>query len=213
MVKRAAGFFDSYARDFAAIYGTENTRLNRLINHVFRKSMRLRFEKTIAGCVPTAGKTALDVGCGPGHYAVALAQRGMALVTGIDFAPAMIELACEKAAAAGVNDYCNFISGDYLTHDFDCKFDYVILMGLMDYIADARAAIIRALTLTKDKAFFSFPAAEGLLARQRRLRYRAKCPLYMYSREKLQELFNSIPNEEITIEKLHRDYFVMVTMK
>lgn len=212
MVKRTAGFFDSYARDFAAIYGTENTPWNRLINHMFRKSIRLRFEKTMAGCVPTAGKTALDVGCGPGHYAVALAQRGAAGVTGIDLAPAMIELARRKAADAGVSDSCNFIIGDYLTHNFDRTFDYVILMGFMDYIADADTAISRALSLTTNKAFFSFPAAKGLLARQRRFRYRTKCPLYLYSREQLQKLFNSIPTKELTIEKIHRDYLVVVTM-
>ncbi|MFC1475729.1 class I SAM-dependent methyltransferase [Candidatus Zixiibacteriota bacterium] len=208
----AAGFFDDYARDFDALYGTTNTRMNRLINHLFRKSMRLRFEKTIAGCVPTAGKTVLDVGCGPGHYGVALARRGIAQVTGIDFAPAMIELARQKAAFAGVSNHCNFLVGDYLTYKFDSKFDYVILMGLMDYMADARRAVTRALSLTNEKAFFSFPAAEGLLARQRRFRYRTKCPLYTYPREKLETLFEGIPRQKLNLEKLHRDYFVTVTL-
>lgn len=206
-------FFDSYAGDFAALYGAERTRFSRVINHIFRKSMRARFAHTLAACRPVAGKTVLDVGCGPGHYAVALAQQGIPAVTGIDFAPAMIELAQAKAAAAGVAERCTFIVGDFLTHEFATRFDYVILMGFMDYIADAPATIARALVLARGKALFSFPAAGGVLALQRRWRYRRKCPLFMYSLTQLRTLFADIPNARVAIDKLHRDYFVTVTRR
>jgi hypothetical protein len=83
-------------------------------------------------------------------------------------------------------------------------------MGLMDYIADAEAVIERSLSLSTQQAFFSFPAAAGLLALQRRVRYRAKCPLYLYTRERLRQLFKNIPADQRTIEKIHRDYFVTV---
>ena len=46
------------------------------------------------------GLAALDVGCGTGFLSLELAARGHR-VTGIDFAPAMLALAKEKAAAAG----------------------------------------------------------------------------------------------------------------
>jgi 2-polyprenyl-3-methyl-5-hydroxy-6-metoxy-1,4-benzoquinol methylase len=65
-------FFDSYAHDFNAIYGNRNTFLNRLLNGWLRRSMRLRYEMTLQSCDPLEGKSVLDVGCGPGHYAVAL---------------------------------------------------------------------------------------------------------------------------------------------
>jgi 2-polyprenyl-3-methyl-5-hydroxy-6-metoxy-1,4-benzoquinol methylase len=184
-----------------------------VINHIFRKSMRARFAKTLTACQPVAGKTVLDVGCGPGHYAVALAQRGVSAVTGIDFAPAMVELARTRAAAAGVAERCTFIVGDFLTHEFAAPFDYVVLMGLMDYMADAPAAISRALALARGKALFSFPAAGGVLALQRRWRYRRKCPLFMYSLQQLRALFADIPGVRVTIDKLHRDYFVTVTRR
>lgn len=58
-----------------------------------------------------AGAHVLDVTCGPGLYAVALAQRGCT-VTAVDFAPAAIEYARELAAAAGVADRCRFILAD-----------------------------------------------------------------------------------------------------
>src|SRR3990172_2399110 len=47
------------------------------------------------------GMRVLDAGCGPGQWAVALAQAG-ALVTAIDLAPAMLAHAARRAATAGV---------------------------------------------------------------------------------------------------------------
>ena len=75
---RTQGFFHRYANDFDAIYSNRAGLLNGFLNGVFRKSMKLRYLKTIEGCQPIQGKTALDVGCGPGHYAITLAQRGAA---------------------------------------------------------------------------------------------------------------------------------------
>jgi ubiquinone/menaquinone biosynthesis C-methylase UbiE len=49
----------------------------------------------------SAGDRVLDVGCGTGTLAVKAAQKG-ARVTGLDFSPAMLRLAEEKARAAGV---------------------------------------------------------------------------------------------------------------
>lgn len=53
----------------------------------------------------------LDVACGPGLYAVPLAQRGV-MVTGIDFAPAALAYARELAAEARVDGRCTFIQQD-----------------------------------------------------------------------------------------------------
>src|SRR6201997_4378788 len=94
---RTSEFFHAYAHDFNAIYGNSNTFVNRLINRHFRASMRLRYEKTIEGCSPIAGKTVLDIGCGPGHYSVALAKKGAERVFGIDFADEMIAIAKQNA--------------------------------------------------------------------------------------------------------------------
>lgn len=56
----------------------------------------------------------LDVTCGPGLYAVALADRG-ASVTGIDFAPAAIEHARALAEELRVDERCNFVQADVRT--------------------------------------------------------------------------------------------------
>ncbi|RMG95572.1 MAG: class I SAM-dependent methyltransferase [Chloroflexi bacterium] len=57
------------------------------------------------------GKHVLDVTCGPGLYAVPLAQQGIT-VTGVDFSPAAIAYARDLAKVEGVADLCQFIEAD-----------------------------------------------------------------------------------------------------
>lgn len=99
------GFFDRYATDFDAIYGTQNNVFERMINQLFRKSMRVRFDKVMEYAHPVKGKRVLDVGCGPGLYSVILAKAG-ADVVGVDFADEMIQIARSKAEEFGVQDRC-----------------------------------------------------------------------------------------------------------
>ena len=114
---RTSTFFDEYAREFDAIYGTRNTPLNQFINPHFRQSMRLRYEKTLEGCDPIEGRSVIDIGCGPGHFAITLAQRGADPVLGVDFAEGMLDIARDHAAKAGVAERCRFEFGDFLTED------------------------------------------------------------------------------------------------
>src|SRR5262249_36285627 len=65
---RTQGFFHQYANDFDAIYSNRGEGVEGVLNRVFRKSMKLRFIKSVEGCQPIQGRTVLDVGCGPGHY-------------------------------------------------------------------------------------------------------------------------------------------------
>ncbi len=209
---RTSDFFHRYARDFDAIYGTRNTFLNRLVNTFLRRSMKLRYEETLKGCDPIAGRSVLDVGCGPGHYAVALARRGAAYVLGLDFAPEMLDLARARAAAAGVAERCRFELGDFLAYPLTETFDYAVVMGFMDYVRDPGAVIAKVLQATKSKAFFSFPAAGGLLAWQRRLRYRQRCDLFLYSEAGLKKLFSGT-GSGWELKRLARDYFITVYLR
>jgi len=107
-----------------------------------------------------------------------------------------------------VADRCRFLAADFFAWRPERPFDYVVLMGFMDYMEDARAVVERALEFTTRRAFFSFPAAGGFLAWQRRLRYRNRCALYLYRREEIAALFPRDPRLEVRIEKIARDYFV-----
>ena len=209
---QTATFFDSYARDFEAIYGNKNTPVNRVVNHYFRKSMRLRYERTIAGCSPIEGRSVLDIGCGPGHYSVELARRGAGEVLGIDFAEGMIKLATDRARAAGVEDRCTFVLGDILQAEIDKKYEYTIVMGFMDYVEDPHTVIERIIAVTGSKAFISFPVAGGVLGWQRKLRYKQRCPLYLYDEARLRDIFRRYRDVRFEIAPAARDFFVTLSV-
>src|SRR6266571_204025 len=100
--------FDADARRFDAIYEDEKGWLMKWIGNVWRGVVRQRFELTLARLAPMAGKSVLDVGCGSGRYCLAYAERGAARVVGVDFAPAMIDLANDHARRLGLADRCEF---------------------------------------------------------------------------------------------------------
>jgi 2-polyprenyl-3-methyl-5-hydroxy-6-metoxy-1,4-benzoquinol methylase len=211
METRTASFFDAYANDFSAIYGNENTPLNAVVNRMFRKSMMLRYERTLAGCQPIEGRTVIDIGCGPGHYSVALAAAGAARVLGVDFASGMIDIAKKRAEGAGVADRCTFTLGDFLEVTGDETFDYAVVMGFMDYIEDPLALMKKVLKVCRGKAFFSFPADGGLLAWQRRVRYKNRCALYLYTEPQIKSLGSSLGVKALSVETISRDFFVTLT--
>ncbi len=204
---KTAEFFDGYARDFNAIYGTKNGLFSSVINRLFRGSMKARYLHTLEGCSPTAGRTVLDIGSGPGHYSLELARRGAAKVLGIDFADGMLDIAREGARRENLGAV-TFERADFLATTFPEPFDYVIVMGFMDYIRDARAMIERTMGVTRGRAFFSFPVDDGLLAVQRRARYRTRCDLFLYNEPQVRRLFAGIPGVRIDIRDLGRDLFV-----
>lgn len=208
--KEVAEFFDSYSDRFNAIYGNKNSLFNGAINRLFRKSMRLRFDYTIRGCQPIEGKRVVDIGCGPGHYSIRLANMGAQSAMGLDFAPAMIERAKQNAEQAGVGSRCEFVYGDFLAYSFNCTFDYAVVMGFMDYIEEPGKVIDKVLAVTSDKAFFSFPDGEGILAWQRQQRYKNRCKLFFYTAKDLRCLFTERKCRKLEIQKISRDFFVTV---
>jgi ubiquinone/menaquinone biosynthesis C-methylase UbiE len=207
-----AEFFDSYSDRFNAIYGNKESFFSGPVNRLFRKSMRMRFENTIRSCQPVEGKSVVDIGCGPGHYSVRLAEMGAQRTLGLDFAPGMIEIANENAACAGVTSHCQFVYGDFLSYPFNDTFDYAVVMGFMDYVEQPENVIDKVLAVTKDKAFFSFPADGGILAWQRRQRYKNRCKLFLYKEEELRRMFGERECRGLDIQKISRDFFVTVSV-
>ncbi len=213
MSKDVKVFFENYADDFDAIYGTKNTLFERIINKLFRKSMKIRYENVIEHCRPIAGKTVLDVGCGPGVYSIALAEKGAARVTGVDFSANMIGIAKSRAAVSGQSDRCEFIVADITACNFKKKFDYTIVMGVMDYIPGPVEFIRHLIRHTEDKIFLSFPEDKGILSAQRKYRYKKRCQLYMVTEESLRNILKEATGAEFKIEKISRDFFVTIDLK
>lgn len=76
---------------------------------------------------------ALDLGCGAGHYAIALAELGFRM-TGIDFSETAIDMARENARKRGVE--CRFITADVLDDlkEVDDTFDFTYDWELLHHI-------------------------------------------------------------------------------
>ena len=211
MKNNVAEFFDKYAIDFNSIYAERNNFSNFINSHL-RRSMKLRFIKTIENCYPLNGKNIIDIGCGAGHYVIALAKNGADHVYGIDFAQGMIDLAKKKAEQSGVGNKCKFALVDFMSDSISSTFDYSILMGFMDYIKEPRAVIGKAISITKSKMFISFPVRGGILAWQRKLRYMNRCSIFFYDKKQIYDLFRGFKHKNLTIEKIDRDFFVIVTL-
>lgn len=93
---------DTVKQQVAAHWGRRAARFDEDFGHSIRTEAERAawnrvFDLALAG---RNGLDALDVGCGTGFLSLELAARGHR-VTGIDFAPAMLELAQAKAQEAG----------------------------------------------------------------------------------------------------------------
>lgn len=91
------------------------------------------------------GSRVLDLTCGPGLYAVPLAQRG-ARVTGVDFGPAAVAHARQLAAEAGVAEQCAFLEADVRAYDPEAAaYDAVLFLygQLAVFPRDEAAALLR----------------------------------------------------------------------
>ena len=90
-----------------------------------------------------AGRRVLDVGCGGGLLAEGMVRRG-ARVTGIDLAPAAIEVARLHAEESGLHVEYRLTSAEELAAAQPGAFDLVTCLELLEHVPDP-AAIMAAL--------------------------------------------------------------------
>jgi SAM-dependent methyltransferase len=90
------------------------------LRNAFTKGTDQEVEFLVDALELTPGMRVLDVGCGPGRHARALAERGIEVV-GVDISPRFIEL-----AADGAPPNASFVVGDARRLPYDREFDVVI---------------------------------------------------------------------------------------
>jgi SAM-dependent methyltransferase len=94
-----------------------------------------------AAVAPTGGKV-LEVGCGPGHLALRLAQEHDLEVTGLDLDPGMIKRARAHAEHAASGRRPSFVVGDVAALPFpDASFDVVVSTLSMHHWSDPIAGV------------------------------------------------------------------------
>jgi ubiquinone/menaquinone biosynthesis C-methylase UbiE len=107
----------------------------------------------------------LEIGCGTGFMAIALARRGFK-VEAVDHAPAMIELTQRHAREAGMDDQIHVAIEDVHGLTFkDQSFDLIVALGVIAWLRNLRKAlaeISRVLTLG-GYVVLSIGRAHGLL--------------------------------------------------
>jgi len=204
-------FWDEYSSDFDSIYGIKNSLFNIIINRLFRETMRIRFEKTIR-MIPEEEVSVLDIGCGPGHYCFALAKNGSRKILGIDFSERMIELSRKHAAEMRIGNNLEFKVQNILDFVTQDKYDYVIMMGFIEYFESPVIILKKAVSLAQVSVFISFPAKGGILAFQRKLRYKRKCFLRFYNYDDIRNLLQECNIKHFKIERIRRDFFVSINI-
>ena len=134
----------------------ETTNIERYYDAAARKEWarlgrdRIEFAVTLRALdeyLPTAPARVLDIGGGPGRYAIELTRRGH-VVTLADISAVELSVASEKAAEAGVS-LSAIVKADArdLCHFEDASFDAVLLMGPLYHLleeADRRRAVEEA---------------------------------------------------------------------
>lgn len=202
--------FDADAVRFDRIYSDQKGPLSRFIDGVWRGVVRRRFELTLQRLAPLEGKSVLDVGTGSGRYCFAFAQQGARRTVGIDFAPAMIEIARREAQRLGLAESCEFHLGRFPVDLPPERFDAATAMGFFDYVADAPAMVRAMAERTSGRLVMSFPKSREWRAPIRRLRFRLLgCPLHLYSQAQVRRILGQAGVTRYECIDLGRDYVVI----
>jgi len=179
--RQIADYWDRVAAQFDAIYSGKKSRAARMLDRVFRRDIYQRFDWVMRKSNDVRNKSVCDVGCGSGRFVTALAQRG-AKVTGLDFAPSMLELAKQLVERDGVAARCDFVLSDILDWKTERNFDEVIAIGFWDYVADPlpRLKVIRQISRGSFLSAWPRTGTWRMALRKVRLKL-AGCPVYFWS--------------------------------
>jgi 2-polyprenyl-6-hydroxyphenyl methylase / 3-demethylubiquinone-9 3-methyltransferase len=94
------------------------------------------------------GKMVIDVGCGGGILSKAMASKG-AQVTGIDMAPAALEIAKRHAIAAGSEITYEQSSAELFLRKNPGRFDVVTCLELLEHVDDPHSVVNACAQLVK----------------------------------------------------------------
>jgi len=179
-------YFDRIADEFNGYYsGRRPSFIQEIGYRIFRgPGLRRRFTDTVKIVGDCNGADMLDVGCGPGVYAQHFSKKG-ARVTAIDISQKMVELAKKNLSETGAKNF-KIMQGDFLNINFDSQFDYILAIGVFDYIKrqDIGKYMDKMARLTKGKIIATFPKMFVVQAPIRFILFCLKMqPVYFYTKK------------------------------
>jgi 2-polyprenyl-3-methyl-5-hydroxy-6-metoxy-1,4-benzoquinol methylase len=208
-------YFNREAQRFDAIYENRKPLLQRVVDRAFRSVVVERF-KLIRNLAPMTGSwSVLDVGCGSGRYALALAGAGATRVVGVDVAASMIELACQQAVAAGVGDRCDFHTAAFMDFQTTERFDVSVATGYFDYLEDPLPHLRRMVEVTRGRLFISVPKRLEYRVPVRKLRFAFEHGyVRFYSRREFEGLARTagVAPDRLSMIDLGRDWIAVIRM-
>ncbi|MEX2288084.1 MAG: methyltransferase domain-containing protein [Planctomycetaceae bacterium] len=149
----ARSYFSDFADDYNSALDGRPARslLHGIVNRLFRRNTlraRTRVVRDVLARYNIAGKTVLDLGCGPGELAV-IAAKMKARVTGVDIVDEMIAIANSRAGRAGVADSVEFRVADLVAAPVDAA-DVTLLIGVIEYYGNLRPLLSKACRATRE---------------------------------------------------------------
>ena len=206
-------YFNREAQRFDAIYEDRKPLLERVVDRACRSVVVERF-KLICNLAPTPGPwSVLDVGCGSGRYALALAAAGASRVVGVDVAATMIELARQQATAAGVAERCEFHTMPFLQFRSPERFDVVVATGYMDYLEDPLPHLRSMVEHCKGRLFISVPKRLEYRVPIRKVRFAIERGyVRFYGKREFERLAEAagVPPDRLSMIDLGRDWIAVM---
>jgi 2-polyprenyl-3-methyl-5-hydroxy-6-metoxy-1,4-benzoquinol methylase len=144
---------DQWTREIATYFTNSFEYWDRVYSsrtvkaQVYRNRMAVvvRWATMVAG----PGAAAADVGTGAGHFAVALAERGVR-VTAVDASEAMLASVAQNASRAGVADLVVPVTSDAQRLELDsATCDVVVAIGLLSWVKQPELALAEMVRITK----------------------------------------------------------------
>jgi SAM-dependent methyltransferase len=206
-------YFTDAAVSFDSLYAEEEANaLTRFMNRTFRRDIYERFLLSVNHVQKFNLDSVLDVGCGSGRYAVALAQMGVKQILGLDVSEGMIALAKGLAAGSHSHGALEFVRSDFMEFKSAGTFQVVLAMGFFDYVKDPLPVLARMGSLANHSVVASFPSISWYRTPIRKTRYFFKrCPVYFYERSQIEAFGKKLGFERTDIQKIEgagQDYFV-----
>jgi SAM-dependent methyltransferase len=122
-------------------------------------------ERIVERLVPQAGERVLDIGCGNGALALAVAPR-VAEVVGLDISGPLLADAARRAADAGL-DNVRFEKGDAQVHALpDASFDAAVSRFGVMFFEDTAAAFANIARMVRPGGRFVFTCWQQLFANE-----------------------------------------------